>query len=180
MSPPFNRNAGLSAIAVPGARAAFPDCLGLNEGLIRRSRQLAVTAKMPRILVAASRESTDTVGALLEGFAQPHFVYTVQEALDRLDEGAVDAIVAGLHFDDSLMPALLEAVKRNPATRHIPFHCCRFQPTRLNPAFLAAVRRACTELSSLDFIDLPEWREQLGAEGAAQRFRSVIARQLQR
>ena len=135
---------------------------------------MAVSPK-PCILVAASPKATRVVVQCLDGFACLCHVFTVRQALARLAEGGIDAIVAGLHFDDSLMPALLEEVKANPATRDIPFHCCRFLPTCLNPAAMAAVHRACRELTQLDLIDLPEWQALYGCEAAAERFREVIA-----
>ncbi|HEX6318105.1 MAG TPA: hypothetical protein VFZ84_04460 [Burkholderiales bacterium] len=132
----------------------------------------------PCILVAASRKSSHIVARCLDGFAELHYVFTIEEALVRLAQGGIHAIVAGLHFDDSLMPVLLDKVKSNPATRDLPFHCCRFLPSCLNPAAMAAVHRACRELTQLDLIDLPEWHARYGWEAAAERFRAVIASRL--
>ena len=129
----------------------------------------------PCILLAESEQAPPVVRSALEDFAEEVVVvHTMEAALETLGRRPVRAIVAGLHFDDSLMHMLLETVKANPATREIPFLCCRFLPTRLSPAVLEAVARACEELSSFRFVDLPAWEAQYGTEAALARFRRLL------
>lgn len=131
-------------------------------------------AARPRILVATSEQAAAIVERMLADAAELVYAHSLKEACDALLAGTVDAIVAGLHFDDSLMPVLLETVKGDPRTRDIPFHCCRFLSTQLSPASLAAVQRACEALDSLGFIDLPEWELKYGAQEAGHRFRDIV------
>lgn len=105
---------------------------------------------------------------------------TLDEALQRLARGDIDGILAGLHFDGSMMPKLLDAVKADPATREIPFVCCRLLPTLLLQASLRAARQVCEALGADDFVDALEVEHREGAAAARERLRYALQRALLR
>lgn len=129
----------------------------------------------PTILVAVAPEALDPVRELLGEEFELVPVRTLGEAHERLGRGRVDVILAGLHFDDSLMPTLLDTVKSDPATRDIPFICCRVLPTMLLQASLRAAKQVCDALGA-EFVDVLEIRNDCGPAAAAERLRSTVQR----
>jgi hypothetical protein len=81
-----------------------------------------------------------------------------------------------LHFDDSRLPALVEAVKHDPSTRAVPIVCCRFLPSLLRPAALRATRQVCEALGAEAFIDVLALRRRRGEATAARYLRGILLR----
>lgn len=135
---------------------------------------------MPRcavVLVAASPPGLAVVRELLcDGF-ELVAVHSLRDAVERLMQGGIDLILAGLQFDESIVPALLEAVRSDPSTRAIPFVCARFLPTVLRGASLRAARQACEALGA-EFIDFLELERDEGRAAAAEHLRSVVLQRL--
>ena len=135
-----------------------------------RRRAVVLTAVSPQGLAVAR----ELLGEEFELVA----VHTTREALARLSQGGIDTILAGLHFDDSLMPALLQAVKTNASTRALPFVCCRFLPTQLQRASLSATAQVC-EVLGAQFVDVLKLQQNEGHAAAAQQLRSMMLQALQ-
>jgi hypothetical protein len=126
------------------------------------------------VLVAASPRGLAVARELLGDEFQLIAVHSVDAALGRLAQGGIDLVLAGLHFDDSSMPALVEAVKNDPSTRAIPVVCCRFLPTLLRRASLLATRHVCEALGAEAFIDVLELEQKEGQPAAARHLRDVV------
>jgi hypothetical protein len=135
---------------------------------------------MPRravVLVAASPPGLAVVRELLCDDFELVAVHSLRDAIERLVQGGIDLILAGLQFDESIVPALLEAVRSEPSTRAIPFVCCRFLPTVLRDASLGAARQVCEALGA-EFIDFFELERDQGRAAAAEHLRSVVLKSL--
>lgn len=130
----------------------------------------------PVLLAAVSPRAIELVRQLLAEDFELVPVHTLDEALQRLARGDIDGILAGLHFDGSLMPTLLDAVKSDPATREIPFICCRLLPTLLLQASLRAAREVCDALGADEFIDVLDIDRCEGAAAARERLRASLLR----
>jgi hypothetical protein len=130
----------------------------------------------PAVLVAVAPAALGVVRELLGEEFDLVPVRTLGEALERLARGGIDVILGGLHFDDSLMPILLDAVKAHPATRDIPFVCCRLLPSMLPRTSLRAVRQVCDALGAEAFVDVLEIQQREGAKAAAECLRCALHR----
>jgi hypothetical protein len=130
----------------------------------------------PVVLVAVSRRSRALTMEMLGDAFRVLPVSTVHEALELARLGKADVVLAGLHFDGSRMPMLLEAMKADPATRAIPVVCCRFLPTVLSDSVLRAARQVCDALGAAAFVDVVELRTMGGIEAAGERVRAELRR----
>ena len=130
----------------------------------------------PVILMAVAPRAVGIVRERLGDEFELVPVRTLDEALQRLARGAIDGILAGLHFDGSTMPKLLDAVKADPSTREIPFVCCRLLPTLLLRASLRAARQVCDALGADGFIDVVEIEHREGVAAARERLRNALQR----
>jgi response regulator RpfG family c-di-GMP phosphodiesterase len=128
------------------------------------------------VLVAASPGGLAVARELLGEEFQLVAVHSASDALRRLAQGGIDLVLAGLHFDDSSMAALVDAVKKDPSTRAIPVVCCRFLPSMLPQASLLAVRQVCDALGAEAFVDVLEIQQREGAKAAAERLRFALQR----
>lgn len=139
-------------------------------------------APLPRravVLVAAGPPGLAVVRESLCHDFELVAVHSLRDAVGRLMQGGIDLILAGLLFDDSVVPLLLETVKTDPSTRAIPFVCCRFVPTVLGRASLRAVRQACEALGA-QFVDFFELEQREGRAVAAERLRGVVLQTLRK
>ena len=132
----------------------------------------------PVVLVAASPRGLAVARELLGDGFQLIAVHSVDAALGRLAQSGIDLVLVGLHFDDSSMPALVEALKSDPSTRAIPVVCCRFLPTLLRRASLLAARHVCEALGAEAFIDVVDLEQKEGRPAAARRLREVVRQAL--
>lgn len=130
----------------------------------------------PVLLVAVSPRAMELVRELLAADFELVPVRTVEEALQRLARGGIGGILAGLHFDGSRMPKLLDAVKAVPSMRQIPFVCCRLLPTLLTQASLRATRQVCEALGADDFVDALAIEQREGIAAARERLRGALQR----
>lgn len=128
----------------------------------------------PVILLAVCRGAMHSTRELLGEEFRLVEVHTLDQALTRLARGGIDAVLAGLRFDGSLMPVLLDAAKANPATRSVPFVCCSLLPTMLLPSSLRAARQACEVLGAEAFIDMVEIERREGFAAAGEQLRRVL------
>jgi response regulator RpfG family c-di-GMP phosphodiesterase len=132
------------------------------------------------VLVAASPGGLAFARELLGDELELVAAHSLEAALRRLAQGGIDLVLAGLHFDDSRMPALVEAVKHDPSTRAVPIVCCRFLPTLLRPAALRATRQVCETLGAEGFIDVFALAQRRGQATAARYLRGIVLRALSR
>jgi hypothetical protein len=130
----------------------------------------------PVLLVAVSPRAMPLVHELLAEDFELVPVRNFEEALERLARGDIDGILAGLHFDGSRMPKLLDAVKADPSTREIPFVCCRLLPTLLLQASLRAARQVCEVLGADEFVDVLDIEQREGIAAARERLRNALQR----
>ncbi len=130
----------------------------------------------PVLLAAVPPRAMERARELLAEDFELVPVRTLDEALQRLAHGDIDGILAGLQFDGSMMPKLLDAVKADPSTRRIPFVCCRLLPTLLMQASLRAAREACEALGADDFVDAHEIERREGIAAARERLRGALQR----
>jgi CheY-like chemotaxis protein len=131
--------------------------------------------KRPSVLLAVDPAALDAARAPLGEACDLVVVRTLGEALERLARGGIDVIVADLHFDDSSMPMLLDAVKAHPAARALPFVCCRLLPSMLLHASLGAARQVCGAFGA-EFIDVLEIERREGTAAAAAALRAAVGR----
>lgn len=130
----------------------------------------------PRILAAVSGSSLPLLRELLGGCCQLIPALAMREALQRVKRGDIAAVVIGLHFDDSRMPLLLEALKSDPITRRIPVVCCQLRPTVLPNATVRAARAVCDALGAEEFVDVLALHNWAGKAAAAARLKFVLQR----
>lgn len=128
----------------------------------------------PVLLAAVPPRAMERARELLAEDFELVPVRTLDEALQRLARGDIDGILAGLQFDGSTMPQLLDVVKADPSTRRIPFICCRLLPTLLMQASLRAVREACEALGADDFVDAHDIERREGIAAARERLRGSL------
>ena len=136
--------------------------------------------RRPVVLAAVSPAALAAVRTLLGDQFELVVVHSLDRALNRLARGRIDLILAGLHFDDSLLPALLEAVKRDPSIRDVPVVCGRFLPTVLKPASVRTASEVSRLLGAEAFIDVWELEQREGRRAAAQSLRNALLGTLRR
>ena len=130
----------------------------------------------PRILAAVSSSSLPLLRELLGGWCDLIPALAMRSALQRAKRGDIAAVVIGLHFDDSQMPLLLEALKSDAGTRDIPVVCCRLRPTLLPHATVRSARAVCDALRAAAFVDVLELCDRAGPMAAGVRLRGVLRR----
>jgi hypothetical protein len=83
-------------------------------------------------------------------------VYTSADAFQALvhEKAAIDLIIATIAFDDSRMVEFLQAVKRDPTMKHIPFLCSRLLPGVLSDQLVDRMRVVCMQCDAADFVDV--------------------------
>ena len=127
------------------------------------------------LLVAVSDPATAGLGvteARRRGF-KALVTVDADRAINALRELGPDALVVGSDLVTSGGTSLLEAVKRTPATRHVPVHVVDMQPTPTGES-----RRKAMQAGAFAVIDSPVTEESL-AEGLAE-MASFLDRQVRR
>jgi CheY-like chemotaxis protein len=109
-----------------------------------------------RALVAAQPAAWTVLRAMLEGTIDLIPVHSRADAFQALehDARAVDVILATIAFDDSRMVEFLQAIKRDPTTRRIPFLCMRVLPGVLSDGLVDRMRDVCKQCEAADLVDV--------------------------
>jgi CheY-like chemotaxis protein len=128
----------------------------------------------PQLLLANSPQACTVLAGILGDELTIVPAHTFADAARILGRDRIDVIVCGQHFEGSQMLRLLEHVKADERTRHIPFVCCRVLPTMLHEPALKAMREACEALGAVAYVDLARIRSTAGPEVAAVEFRDAV------
>src|ERR687887_654812 len=121
---------------------------------------------------AAAARLEETLGEDLH-FIVVHTVGDAVAALKRAN-GSIALILSSIAFDESRMLDLLAAVKRDAATRAVPFVCFRLLPSVLAQHAIDRLRLVCELLGAADFIDFAVLEEERGVEAARAQFRTAV------
>jgi hypothetical protein len=83
-------------------------------------------------------------------------VHTRADAFLALEHGApaINLIIATIAFDDSQMVEFLQGIKRNPASKRIPFLCTRALPGVLSDHLVDRMRDVCKHCEAVDLVDV--------------------------
>lgn len=130
-----------------------------------RERYRALVAVVPPALADLQRILSEYVDLIP--------VYRLEDAV-RLVEGDAqfDAILCGVHFDESRMFDLLTcALDRRP---HIPFVCLRILDFALPKISIDAIRIAIGSLGATAFIDAPALAQRYGVDEMDAHFRGAV------
>ena len=100
--------------------------------------------------------------------------HSLAEAHKLLAEDRFDLILCGVNFDESRMFELLDDVKANPATKALPFVCIKVFQSILHAGSYDSVKKAGALLGVATFIDLAQWRKEIGREQADAQLRSTL------
>ena len=132
------------------------------------------TAHKKNILVAVRpRGATRLANALASDFALT-FCHSLAQAQSLLANDRFDLIVCGVNFDESRMFDLLKHAKSHPSTKAIPYVCIKVFEGILHADSYKSVKEVCTLLGAASFIDLAQWRKELGKEQAAEALRATL------
>jgi hypothetical protein len=125
-----------------------------------------------RALVAAQPRAWTALFPVLEEITDLVPAHTTIDAFRVLDDdpAAIDLIVATIAFDDSRMIEFLQAVKRDPKLRHIPFICSRALAGVLSDTVVDDMRKVCKQCGAIDLLDVT----QLSLAEARSAFRSAV------
>jgi response regulator RpfG family c-di-GMP phosphodiesterase len=129
-----------------------------------------------RTLVAAQPGAWSVLQRVLDELVEPVPVHSIDDGFRVLDhDSPVDLIIATIAFDDSRMVEFLQAVKRNPPTRAIPFLCSRVLANVLPDSLVGEMRNLCKQCGAVDLLDL----SKLDSEAARGALRAAIQASLQ-
>jgi CheY-like chemotaxis protein len=128
----------------------------------------------PRILVAGTRESIETLSTLLEGRAEIVAARSTHEALRRFDAEGFDTVACSVRFDESRMFDFLQALHERPAGRRTRIVCFRVAADELTPSMRAAIAQALEALGVPVFLDMPQLVARHGAEVAGEILRQIV------
>lgn len=127
----------------------------------------------PRILAADVPNEHRTLQKVLDGLVTLVPVTTIDDALSAL-HASIDAIICGIHFDESRMFDLIRMAKAEMSTRSVPIICYRDLESGLSPALFESLEIACRAQGAESFVDLYALRERLGAAQADEEFRRIV------
>jgi len=108
-------------------------------------------ARRCRLLVAVTMLGYAHVSRALRGTFDLVPVFSRTQALTAIKQGGIDAIVCGVHFEESRMLDFLVAVKA--VAPEMPFVCCQLLTTNLSESSLGAAVSAAESQGALGFID---------------------------
>jgi CheY-like chemotaxis protein len=91
-----------------------------------------------------------------------------------LADQQVNAIICGIHFDDSRMFDLLAFAKAHPSTKAIPFLIFRDIESKLDRTFARSIQISAEIQGAVGFIDLYHLKEKHGTEFADIHLRKII------
>lgn len=112
------------------------------------------------ILVADVEEGAHQLKRILGARHDLVLVHNMSAAMRLIENVDFDAIVGGIHFDDSRLIDLLKAVRAEPRFTGKPFVAVRILPTALSPGVEAQARQMMTVLGANAYIAAD------GSEGA--------------
>ena len=127
-------------------------------------------SRMHRVLIAAQPAGAAVLQRMLEGIADSVATHSRADAFTALDQDAA-SIVSTVAFDESRMIDFLQAVKREPAMRDIPFLCMRVLPTVLSDSLIGQVGAVCRDCGAVDMLDIATLGDQ---EGQAALIKAVL------
>jgi hypothetical protein len=128
---------------------------------------------MKTLLVATTPEARDISLKHLGGHYEVIICLNMQDAYGALI-GPVDLIACGIHFGDGAMYDLLRYAKALPDTKTIPFLSVNGAEAALSPVIRQSVEIATRALGADAFVELAQWRLQLGDDRAYEKMRGVI------
>lgn len=126
-----------------------------------------------RILVADVPAGISTIRNVIKDGATVIGAETIDSAVLALHQG-VDAILCGIHLEESRMFDLLRVVKADPRFRAVPFKCFRDLESELPPTFLESLDISCKALGAIGFIDMYRLKQQVGIHRADEEFARII------
>ena len=128
---------------------------------------------MHRVLIAAQPAAAAVLQRMLEGIADSVATHSRADAFTALDQDAasIALIISTVAFDESRMIDFLQAVKREPAMRDIPFLCMRVLPTVLSDSLIGQVGAVCRDCGAVDMLDIATLGDQ---EGQAALIKAVL------
>lgn len=129
--------------------------------------------KKKQILVADRLAGTQTVLNVLGQEYEVTTVHSFAQALELL-EAPWDAILCGIHFDDSRMFDFAESVTTHAALKNTPLVIFRDLDSELDATFFRSIKISAKIMGAADFVDLFDLKLRFGIDKADQMFRSII------
>jgi CheY-like chemotaxis protein len=129
---------------------------------------------MKTLLVATRPEARDSIFKNLDGHYRILFYSTMSETMAALNQHQVDLIACGIHFGEGELYDLLRYAKALPRTKAIPFIAVYGSGTELSPAMRQSVEIATRALGADAFVELAQWKAELGDEKAHKKLRDVF------
>jgi hypothetical protein len=128
---------------------------------------------MKKLLIGTREDLQPSVGKALEAYFELVYCRTLPEAKHALRRGA-DAILCELHFGEGELFDFLEHAKGQPESTLIPFICLHGSPQGLSRPLRQSVEIATRALGAELFIEISQWRAELGDEKAFEKLRGAI------
>jgi CheY-like chemotaxis protein len=135
-------------------------------------------ANKPRVLAAFTHHIIPYLERALGSYVDVVSVHTVEEALRRLEDDRLIALVlCGVFFNESRMFELMREVRTiNP---RLPFIACRILPLELPRVSIEALTIALETLGAR-YVDVPRLEELYGPDQAQSEFRSAVLSKIPR
>lgn len=127
-----------------------------------------------RVLAAVSRDAFPLLSEALGADFVLVYCASIATAKAEFDK-SVDAVIAGIDFDDSRMFDLLRSCKSSDQANRTPFVCVKCLEGELDGAAQEAVDVACRALGGDGFIDLHRWTKRFGADQSYEELRNLIS-----
>jgi PleD family two-component response regulator len=118
------------------------------------------------VLLADVPEGTEHIKRLLSPSHDLVMVHNLAAAMRLVENVDFDAIVAGIHFDDSRMIELLKAVRAEKRYDDKPFIVVRILPTTLQPGMEANSKQMATVLGATAYLTLDDAQIQANGHGS--------------
>jgi hypothetical protein len=126
----------------------------------------------PCILVAATSLAMRAIEHALGTGVALMRARTLDEALKLIAEAAPNLVIVGYHFEQAR--ALLHYLQEQFRSQKVPVILVRVLTLPLGQRNESDIRAAYKPLGVDDFVSLFDDEQRLGAEGAVERFRSVV------
>ena len=128
-----------------------------------------------KLLVAESPQLAPRLVTLLAP-QRALFVHTLDAATKALAERAFDAVLIGMHFDESRMFELLAAIGAGERNRNVPVLCYRLRPPGFAAPGIEALEAAVQAQGARAFVDLASLPEEEGKRQLAALVASLTGR----
>ena len=132
----------------------------------------------PKVLIAAPALIIRELGAALADGVDVLGAQTWSEAVSRLDESRVDAIIVCYAFDELRPFRLLNYLRDDWQGPHVPTFLVRALPVPLGRTQEAQVRETYKRLGVDEFFNLHAEEVRVGRAGAVKDFRDSVFAQL--